>query len=150
MSKHATSHAPEAWLGGPIEGVTPHLMPVAHALVQVGRDVEKVKDLSPDALWVRPGGAASVGFHLKHVAGVLDRLLTYARGADLSEEQLGAMRRTSDKHLGQPDTGLEQSTEVEGLQSRRDGNNVQMDRELLAMTRASWTSATEHSACSRM
>ncbi len=27
--------------------------------------------------------------------------------------------------------------EVEGLQSRRDGNNVQLDRELLVMTRAS-------------
>ena len=50
MSNEATSNAPEAWLGGPIEGVTPYLMPVAHALVQVGRDVEKVKDLSLDAL----------------------------------------------------------------------------------------------------
>ena len=96
MSNEAKSNAPEAWLGGPIEGVTPYLMPVAHALVQVGRDVEKVKDLSLDALWARPGGAASVGFHLKHVAGVLDRLPTYARGADLGEEQLGAMRREAD------------------------------------------------------
>jgi uncharacterized damage-inducible protein DinB len=96
MSNQATSNAPDAWLGGPIEGVTPYLMPVAHALVQVGRDVENVKDLSPDALWARPGGAASVGFHLKHVAGVLDRLLTYARGADLGEEQLGAMRHEGD------------------------------------------------------
>jgi uncharacterized damage-inducible protein DinB len=96
MSNEATSNAPEAWLGGPIDGVTPYLMPVAHALVQVGRDVEKVADLSPDALWARPGGAASVGFHLKHVAGVLDRLLTYARGADLGEEQLDTMRREGD------------------------------------------------------
>ena len=77
------TNTPEAWLGGPIEGVTPHLMPVAHALVQVGRDVERLADLTPDELWARPGGAASVGFHLKHVAGVLDRLLTYARGEAL-------------------------------------------------------------------
>ena len=56
---------------------------------------------------------------------------------DALSEQLGAMRRTSDRHLGQPDTASEQTTEVEGLQSRRDGNNVQVDRELLALTRAS-------------
>ncbi len=100
MSHEATSNAPEAWLGGPIEGVTPYLMPVAHALVQVGRDVAKVEDLSPDALWARPGGAASVGFHLKHVAGVLDRLLTYARGADLDAHQLGELR--AEGHPGDP------------------------------------------------
>lgn len=95
--------APEAWLGGSIDGVTPYLMPVAHALVQVGRDLEKVADLTPDELWTRPGGAASVGFHLKHVAGVLDRLLTYARGADLGEEQLRALR--DEGHADEPAEG---------------------------------------------
>ncbi|HEX6939927.1 MAG TPA: DinB family protein [Longimicrobiales bacterium] len=83
----------EAWLSGPIEGVDPYLMPVAHALVQVGRDLEAVADLSPDQLWARPGGAASIGFHLMHIAGVLDRLLTYARGEALSEAQLEALRK---------------------------------------------------------
>jgi uncharacterized damage-inducible protein DinB len=82
----------EAWLEGPLEGVEPFLMPVAQALVQVGRDVERLAELAPETLWSRPGGAASVGFHLKHVAGVLDRLLTYARGETLGEEQLKALR----------------------------------------------------------
>lgn len=82
----------EAWLEGPLEGVDPYLMPIAQALVQVGRDVERLSDVVPEALWARPGGAASVGFHLKHVAGVLDRLLTYARGETLSEEQMAALR----------------------------------------------------------
>ena len=60
----------EAWLCGPIEGVTPYLMPVAHALVQVATDVEQAAaDLTTDALWDRPGGAASVGFHLQHIGG---------------------------------------------------------------------------------
>src|SRR5512147_264136 len=63
-------------------------MPVAQGLVQVGRDLARVTDLTRDQLWARPGGAASVGFHLKHVAGVLDRLPTYARGEALSPEQL--------------------------------------------------------------
>jgi flagellar basal body rod protein FlgB len=47
------------------------------------------------------------------------------------------LRRTSDKHLGRPDPDTQQTAETEGLQSRRDGNNVQVDRELLALTRAS-------------
>lgn len=83
----------EAWLRGPIEGVDPHLMPVAHALLQAGEDLERAAaGLSVDELWARPGGAASVGFHLKHIAGVTDRLLTYGRGETLSEEQFRALR----------------------------------------------------------
>lgn len=55
---------------------------------------------------------------------------------DALDQKLGAMRRTSDRHLGRPDPDTEHTAEVEGLQSRRDGNNVQVDRELLALTRA--------------
>lgn len=85
--------APEAWLSGPVEGVLPHLVPVAHALVQVRLDLHAAAaGLTPEELWARPGGAASVGFHLRHVAGVLDRLLTYARAEELSEEQMRALR----------------------------------------------------------
>lgn len=82
----------EAWLEGPIEGVDPYLVPVAQSLVQVGRDVASLADLPVDRLWARPGGAASVGFHLRHVAGVLDRLATYARGETLSGAQMDALR----------------------------------------------------------
>ena len=31
----------EAWLGGPVEGVPPLLMPVAHALIQTVTDVRR-------------------------------------------------------------------------------------------------------------
>ena len=82
----------EAWLRGPIEGVPPLLMPVAHALVQAVEDLESaVAPLSADQLWVRPSGVASVGFHLRHIAGVVDRLFTYARGETLGREQLIAL-----------------------------------------------------------
>ena len=33
---------------GPIEGVTPYLVPVAHSLVQAGRDIERLADLTPE------------------------------------------------------------------------------------------------------
>jgi uncharacterized damage-inducible protein DinB len=42
-------------------------------------------------LWARPGGAGSVGFHLMHLAGATDRLLTYARGESLSDDQRRAL-----------------------------------------------------------
>ena len=95
----------EAWLEGALEGVEPYLMPIAQALVQVGRDLERLARLAPETLWARPGGAASVGFHLRHVAGVLDRLSTYARGEALDEEQMKALRAEGEP--GAPPAGAE-------------------------------------------
>ncbi|HET8643998.1 MAG TPA: DinB family protein, partial [Vicinamibacteria bacterium] len=87
--------------------VAPLLQPVAHALLQVGDDVRAaVAGLTPEQLWARPGGAASVGFHLMHLAGSLDRLLTYARGAaglDEAQRQALAAERTATG----PEPGLE-------------------------------------------
>ena len=79
----------EVWLRGPIEGIAPMLQPAAHALLQVAEDILPiVKSLTTEQLWYRPGGAASIGFHLKHLPGSLDRLLTYSRGGQLSATQL--------------------------------------------------------------
>jgi uncharacterized damage-inducible protein DinB len=79
---------PEPWLRGAVEGVPPLLMPAAHALLQAREDAAHVlRSLSTEDLWRRPGGAASAGFHLRHMAGALDRLLTYARGEPLDEAQ---------------------------------------------------------------
>lgn len=79
----------EYWLRGPVHGVAPLLQPVAHALLQARDDASAAAmPLSPAQVWMRPGDAASVGFHLKHLAGSLDRLLTYARGEQLTAEQL--------------------------------------------------------------
>ena len=82
----------EAWLRGPIDGVPAALMPVAHSLIDAMEELETVADLTPEQLWARPGGAASVGFHLRHVPGALDRLLTYARGQQLDDVQLAYLR----------------------------------------------------------
>lgn len=83
----------EAWLRGPIAGVDPLLMPVAHALVQVHEDVERLaREVPQQDAWQRPGGAASIGFHLRHIGGALDRLFTYARGEVLSDAQRAALK----------------------------------------------------------
>ena len=84
---------PEVWLRGPVEGFAPALQPVAHALLQAMEEVERLAEgLTPEEVWARPGGAAPAGFHLRHLAGSLDRLLTYARGEALTEAQLAALR----------------------------------------------------------
>ena len=92
---------PEVWLRGPLEGVDPILMPAAHALVQAAEDLAgATTDLTMQELWVRPAGAASLGFHLRHIAGSTDRLLTYARGERLSEGQRQAL--ALEKEAGDP------------------------------------------------
>ena len=46
--------------------------------------------------------------------------------------------KTNDAHMGEAAPAAPNGTrEVEGLAARRDGNNVQLDRELLALTSAS-------------
>ena len=84
---------PEVWLRGPIEHVAPMLQPVAHSLLQCRNEVHAtLPTLGLPDVWARPGGAASVGYHVRHAVGSLDRLLTYARGEQLTEAQLAAMR----------------------------------------------------------
>jgi uncharacterized damage-inducible protein DinB len=87
-----TPSDPEVWLRGAVEGFPPLLMPVVHALLQVREDVRRLADTVPDEhLWTRPGAAASIGFHLRHTGGALDRLFTYARGEQLSDAQKRAL-----------------------------------------------------------
>ena len=84
-----TARSPEVWLRGPLPDVPSLLQPVAHALLQAREEVEAfMTGFSEDRLWLRPGGVASAGFHLQHLAGVLDRLFTYARGEQLNADQL--------------------------------------------------------------
>lgn len=91
------SRGPEAWLRGPLDEVPMLLMPAAHALVQARDDLyDAAGGLSAEQLWSRPGGAASIGFHLQHIIGSLDRLFTYAKGSRLSSEQIAAMLREAD------------------------------------------------------
>jgi uncharacterized damage-inducible protein DinB len=84
---------PEVWLRGPVPAVPPTLQPVAHAVLQAREEVEDMmKDFPEQKLWSRPAGVASVGFHLQHLSGVLDRLFTYARGEALNPEQVNALK----------------------------------------------------------
>lgn len=95
----------EAWQRGAVPGFEPLLMPVVHALVQVREDLDRLAaDVPADHVWIRPGGAASIGFHVRHAGGALDRLFTYARGDTLSSEQRDAIR--AEGSAGEPPVGL--------------------------------------------
>jgi uncharacterized damage-inducible protein DinB len=88
---------PEVWLRGrAVEGVPALLQPVAHSLLQCREEIERLlTDTSVERIWHSENAAASIGFHVLHAIGSLDRLFTYARGAMLSEAQLRSLAQES-------------------------------------------------------
>jgi hypothetical protein len=92
-------------------------MPAAHCLLQCREEIAAVAgSLTRDELWARPAGIASCGFHLRHIVGSLDRLLTYARGEQLERAQLAALRAE-----GEPgDPPADATTLVAGAESAID------------------------------
>ncbi len=90
----ADSQTLEVWLRGPLPDVPPPLQGIAHALLQAREEVVALmQGFLDELLWRRPAGVASVGFHLQHLTGVLDRLFTYARGEALNEAQFAYLAR---------------------------------------------------------
>lgn len=87
-----TNNNLEHWLRGPVDGIPALLQPAAHAILQTRDEVRHGLEAFPESLmWERPEGVASVAFHLQHIAGVLDRIYTYARGEQLNQLQLDYM-----------------------------------------------------------
>lgn len=83
---------PEPWLCGPVAGFSRMTMPAVHALLQARADLEThAAGLSVEEVWRNPGGAPSIGFHLRHIAGSIDRLLTYTAARGLTEEQFRSL-----------------------------------------------------------
>lgn len=106
---------PEVWLRGPVEGVPAALQPAAHALLQVKEEIADIlADIPDQKLWERPAGVASVGFHLKHIPGVVDRLFTYARGEKLSSDQMRYLSSEAEE------TGESKAELIQVLQDRID------------------------------
>lgn len=125
----------EYWLRGPIPGIAPLLQPVAHAILQAREDVNALMAAFPEdpgGLWQRPAGVASPGFHLQHLAGVLDRLFTYALDQALSPRQL--------KELAAEGTPSEGQATVAELLNRF---NIQVDKALEQLGRTSETTLAD-------
>jgi uncharacterized damage-inducible protein DinB len=82
----------EPWLRGPIAGVHAMLAPVLYTFQQAREDLARhTAGMTDDQLWTVPHDGGSVGFHLRHMAGSTDRLMTYLQGLELGEEQMAAL-----------------------------------------------------------
>jgi len=84
---------PETWLRGTLTEVPAVARGVLHALELAWEDVNKwCGGLTAEQIHARPAELPSVAFQLRHIAGSIDRLLTYAEGRALSEEQMQALK----------------------------------------------------------
>jgi len=84
---------PEPWLRGTLAELPSVHRAVLHALELAGEDLQHwCAKLTDEQLNQRPAQIASVAFHLRHISRSLDRLLTYAEGAALSEQQMAALQ----------------------------------------------------------
>ena len=84
---------PEPWLRGPIPGVHPLVAPVLYAFQQAREDLAKFTEgLTPEQLWASPHGFGSAGFHIVHIAGSTERLMSYLQQRELTAEQMQALR----------------------------------------------------------
>lgn len=80
--------AEEAWLRGPIDGVDPLISPVLYTFIQAREDIAKwTEGFAAEQLW-----STKIGFHIRHIAGSVDRLMTYLEGRQLSDAQMARLR----------------------------------------------------------
>ena len=91
------ANLPEPWLRGTLSQVNPVIRAVLHALELAKENLWKwCLPLTLEQLNRAVGSAAPVAFHLRHIAGSLDRLLTYAEGSELNESQWAVRREESE------------------------------------------------------
>src|SRR5262245_10498644 len=79
----------EPWLRGPIAGVDPLVSPILYVFQQTREDLGKCTEgLIREQLWATPCGFGSVGFHIRHIAGSIGRLMAYLQQRDLTGEEM--------------------------------------------------------------
>jgi uncharacterized damage-inducible protein DinB len=84
---------PEPWLRGTHSDLPAVPRGVLHALELAREDVHLwCEPLSDEQIGMQVLGLPSLAFQLRHIAGSLDRLLTYAEGGELSVEQVADSR----------------------------------------------------------
>lgn len=96
-SSMIASDLPEPWLRGTLVEMPSVQRAAIHAL-QLGREDLEIwcGGLSDEELNARPGGIPPVAFHVRHIARSIDRLLTYAEGKSLDENQIAALKTELD------------------------------------------------------
>lgn len=83
----------EPWMRGTHTDVPAAARAVLHALDLALDDLKKwTEGLTNSEIQYRPFGLMPVARHLRHVARSTDRLLTYAEGKQLSDEQIKSLK----------------------------------------------------------
>lgn len=86
----------EPWLRGTHRDVPAAGRAVLHALELASDDLAKWTEGLTDAeVHAAPLGLTSIAVQLRHIAGSVDRILTYAEGNQLSADQLAALKAKS-------------------------------------------------------
>lgn len=76
--------------------MNPLITPVLYAFQQAREDLAQCTHaLTTEQLWAAPHGFASVGFHIRHIAGSTERLTTYLEARELTPTQLLALEAES-------------------------------------------------------
>jgi len=110
---------PEPWLRGTLNDVPAVVRAVLHALQLAHEDLLKwCGPLDQHQLNARPNGAASVAFHIRHIARSVDRLLTYAEGRQLDETQLDVLRTELDTDSSPQEVFQELRASIEKAETR--------------------------------
>jgi uncharacterized damage-inducible protein DinB len=90
----------EPWMRGYLKDFDPVIASVMYSLQHVREDVVKWTETFPEQeLWSEFGDVGSVGFHVRHIAGSIDRLMTYARGEELRDDQFAELKREKEPDL---------------------------------------------------
>lgn len=83
----------EPWMSGPIPGVDTFVAPLLYSFQMAREDLAlHTEGLTAGQIWATPHGFNSVGFHLRHIAGSTDRLMTYVEGGQLSPAQMSVLK----------------------------------------------------------
>ncbi len=98
---NAMKRPPEPWLRGTLPEEPAVVRAVLHALELAQEDaVRWCSQLTAAEALAHPAGLPSVAFQLCHMAGSLDRLLTYAEGRELDLKQLARLSREAEQVSG--------------------------------------------------
>jgi uncharacterized damage-inducible protein DinB len=97
MSTPTSPHSyTEPWLRGTHRDIPAAGRAVLHALELALDDTAKwTAGLTDDEVHAEPFGLTSIAVQLRHIAGSVDRILTYAEGNQLSAGQLAALKAES-------------------------------------------------------
>jgi uncharacterized damage-inducible protein DinB len=91
---------PEPWLRNSHAEIAAVPRAVIHALELAHEDlVAWCGMLTQEELLATPSGLPSVAFQLRHIAGSVDRLLTYTEGAQLTARQLNTLSTEAAAHI---------------------------------------------------